>query len=501
MAKQELASGLAVAAVIAAGTTSLSPVPAHASDVWVRKADMPTGRLALGAAAVDGELYAMGGYFGANSPPAYDVEAYDPVTDNWERRASMQTPRRRFGVAVVDGLIYAIGGNEAYGWPPLATVEVYDPVADRWSEAPDMPTPRLGLTASAVDGKIYAIGGGAGASLVVEAYDPATLSWTRKADSPVPWTLHAVAVVDGQIYVFGGGLPGMPAGREWVYRYDPVSDSWLERSPLPQGAMLLAGAALHGRVYALGGRRSGMSAFVEPEPTVFEYDPVADTWAERAPMPTPRVDLRAAAIDGKRCTPSGDPSSSRSPIRGPRSSSSTRRPRTSPSHRRESNPPGSTAVGVGEKRRSIMPRRTTRTPSPTMKTWRVFAALAIAAQVACGGSGGPAGPSAVSPSAPVDPALVGTWVGPIDVTNGVVSVSATMTMTLRANGAVRVDGDSPRLHPFTGTWQVSEGQFLASGTDTHGTALQFQAPRSTSQLDGTVSGDGGITGTFSTTRQ
>ena len=87
-----------------------------ATDTWTRKADMPStsspnsayGRAALGAAVVDGTLYAIGG-FSVYSETGL-VETYDPVLDRWNRGVSMPTMRQSLGVVVIDGVIYAAGG-------------------------------------------------------------------------------------------------------------------------------------------------------------------------------------------------------------------------------------------------------------------------------------------------------------------------------------------------------------------------------------------------------
>ena len=66
---------------------------------------MPKPKSFLGAGAVNGKLYAIGGW-----PKMTEVYEYDPAEDEWTQKADMLTDRCGFGVGVVDGKIYVMGG-------------------------------------------------------------------------------------------------------------------------------------------------------------------------------------------------------------------------------------------------------------------------------------------------------------------------------------------------------------------------------------------------------
>lgn len=126
--------------------------------------DMPTSRGGLCVAAVNGKIYAIGGYSYDNGYSTLNtVEEYNPKTNNWTQKTSMLVPRESAAVAVADGKIYVIGGmvyNPASGdIVYLSIVEVYDPQTDTWELAESMPTERAALGAAAVGNKIYAVGG------------------------------------------------------------------------------------------------------------------------------------------------------------------------------------------------------------------------------------------------------------------------------------------------------------------------------------------------------
>ena len=67
----------------------------------------------------------------------------------------MQYSRSCFAAVALDGCIYALGG---YGNVHLSSVERYDPKRDKWSLVPAMSTARNNFGACALHGFIYAVG-------------------------------------------------------------------------------------------------------------------------------------------------------------------------------------------------------------------------------------------------------------------------------------------------------------------------------------------------------
>jgi hypothetical protein len=269
---------------------------------FIEKALMPTSRLSLGTAVVDGKIYAIGG-LQTETIPLSVVEVYNPVIDKWDtERTPMLTARGAFGCAVVDGKIYAIGGGIS-GPNPLSIVEVYDPVTDSWATKASMPTARSAAAACTVNGKIYVIGGTlqnsdtlAGTS-IVEEYDPATNTWTTKKDKPTPgWGLRACAL-DGKIYVTGGNIkwPNISAVLEV---YDPVKDEWdTTKTPMSIPKYSHSISALNGNIYSFGGWNNCSTG---PFYTKVEvYNPTTDTWTQRTDMPLTLGELSTVALGDK----------------------------------------------------------------------------------------------------------------------------------------------------------------------------------------------------------
>ena len=162
---------------------------------------MPTPRSGAMAVAVDGKIYAIGGYGPGGFPPV--VEEYHPATDRWVKKANAPMSfRHTFGVAV-NGKVYVLGDDVA----PSALWE-YEPKSDVWKRKRDIPSPRCRLSAAVSGGKIYAMGGN-GPLTIVEEYDPATDTWTKRTDMLTPRGSFASAVVNGKVYAIGGcmGIP------------------------------------------------------------------------------------------------------------------------------------------------------------------------------------------------------------------------------------------------------------------------------------------------------
>jgi len=270
---------------------------------WAKKADMPTARLDISSAAVNGKIYVIGGSPFNNGPGLSIVEEYNPAADTWTRKADMPTARAASSSAAVKGKIYTIGGANDINLTGLPIIEEYDPATDKWTTKTDMPTPRWGLSASVVNDKIYAIGGclrypwpGVGVpTATVEEYNPETDTWTKKADMPTtPRWYCPASVVNGKIYVVGGTSNDQGNKFSIVEEYDPVTDTWTRKTDMPTARWALNSSASGGRIYAFGGPLQLIGTR-----TVEEYNPETDTWRKVADMPTGRYMFTASEVNGK----------------------------------------------------------------------------------------------------------------------------------------------------------------------------------------------------------
>jgi N-acetylneuraminic acid mutarotase len=217
------------------------------ADTWTRKADLPTSRHFLAAAAVDGIIYVVGGT-GAGVPGAavLPVAAYNPQTDPWTNGANILTGRGTLAACAVNGIIYAIGGSD--GSTDFAAVEAYDPKSNQWTRKRSMPQPRWFVTASVANGRIYVFKG-----TDTFAYDPNSDQWTTKANfSPSSKGLMS-ATVDGIIYLFGGASSDWYTSYDFTQAYDPAQDRFTARRKMLRIRITSGCGVIDGKVYLAGG--------------------------------------------------------------------------------------------------------------------------------------------------------------------------------------------------------------------------------------------------------
>jgi hypothetical protein len=177
--------------------------------------------------------------------------------------------------------------------------------SNSWSARAAMPTGRQTLAAAVVNNPehqpvLYAIGGGDGNGRTlstVEAYNFATNTWSTRASMPAPLEeTNGAVVIAGKIYISGGrdldnASPGSDDGvpRPSLYVYDPIADSWSRKGDMPEQSMSGIAGAINGQLYALiGGSRN-----------FYRYDPATDTWSPRARCPIVHFRAAAAVINGK----------------------------------------------------------------------------------------------------------------------------------------------------------------------------------------------------------
>ncbi len=282
-------------------TPTATPAPLSCADLtWTSKANMLTPRGGIGVAALDGLIYAVGGY---NGSYLRTVEAYDPIADTWQARADMLSVRHQGALAAANGKLYALGGFA--GWDPaeqaVNSVEEYDPATNTWTARASMAESRNSpAAATASDGRIYVAGGGNNTNAVMssmEAYDPATDTWAPRASMPTARSMLAlVAAINGKLYAIGGSSAESLVFVRAVEEYDPATDTWTTKADLPVALTGLAAVgASNGKVYVMGGA-IGDRLLVD---TVFEYDPVSDAWTTCTSTTVARYVPGAAVANGK----------------------------------------------------------------------------------------------------------------------------------------------------------------------------------------------------------
>ena len=103
-----------------------------------------------------------------------------------------------------------------------------------------------------------------------------------------------MTAVNGIVYAVGGGCNCATSGGIYntLEAYDPAANTWSTKAPMPTARQELAVGVINGILYAIGGNGPGSPNVVEA------YDPAANSWSTKAPMPTGRYGLAAVPARG-----------------------------------------------------------------------------------------------------------------------------------------------------------------------------------------------------------
>jgi N-acetylneuraminic acid mutarotase len=151
------------------------------SNSWAQLANMPTPIAASAAAALDGQLYIVGGCTTLACPPtSASVYRYDPSNNSWTQIASYPAALADLGCAGITGEIVCAGGtNASSGSVPSSSTYIYHASTNTWSQGANMPYGDWGMASGGANGKLQIVGGVTPAALTNQAseYDPASNTW------------------------------------------------------------------------------------------------------------------------------------------------------------------------------------------------------------------------------------------------------------------------------------------------------------------------------------
>ena len=242
------------AGIIPGPVTSVVEVYDPQTDTWSAAPSMPTARMGLVAAAVDGKLYAIGGSIDGHGAETGTVEEFDPVSQTWTTRASMTTPRYFAAGAQVGGQIFVAGGRQFGVFAPLNIAEAYDPATNSWSSVAPLPTARRELAAAESSGLLYTVGGHAGLLPqwvgTLEVYDPTNNSWSSHPSMHTARSHLALVAVAGKVLAAGG--ENVNRSVAILESYDTSANVWNVKTPSPFVFSRAAAGVVNGKVYVLG---------------------------------------------------------------------------------------------------------------------------------------------------------------------------------------------------------------------------------------------------------
>ncbi|MCY9591131.1 hypothetical protein PC41400_26990 [Paenibacillus chitinolyticus] len=149
------------------------------------------------------------------------------------------------------------------------------------------------------DGRVIVTGGDAflnGTGFVynnlTRIYNPYTNAWTQASNLPKNMLGNSQSTLpDGRIVSVGGAdsifSPSTSALYNNTYIYDPAANTWTEKAPLPIGIYGAAQSTLpDGRILLTGGQSGYVYSF-----SAYIYDPATDIWTKAANLPYQYSDL------------------------------------------------------------------------------------------------------------------------------------------------------------------------------------------------------------------
>ncbi|CAL4103866.1 unnamed protein product, partial [Meganyctiphanes norvegica] len=144
---------------------------------------------------------------------------------------------------------------------------------------------------------IYIVGGYSNRQSLdtLECYDVEESRWTQLSRLPVARSGLGAAYLRGIFYAVGGRnilSNGNYHDSNWVDSFNPISNSWRQRARMKHPRNRLGVAHLDGMLYAVGG--SNGTNFLN---SVERYDPEEDTWILVNPMAKARMGVGVAVVN------------------------------------------------------------------------------------------------------------------------------------------------------------------------------------------------------------
>nr|XP_006209241.1 kelch-like protein 30 [Vicugna pacos] len=267
------------------GAEELSPHPGNfafyntRAKRWMALPDFPDHhKWGFSLAALNNDVYVTGGSRGTKTDTWSTTQAWCfPLKEAaWRPVAPMLKARTNHASAALNGEIYAIGGTTL----DVVEVESYDPYTDAWTPVRPALKYVSNFSAAGCRGRLYLVGSSACKynALALQCYNPVTDAWSVIASPFLPKYLSSprCAALQGALYLVGDNT-------KKVYVYDPGANLWQKVQSLhslhENGALVPLGDAL----YLTGGRWQGMDGDYHVE--MEAYDRRRDAWIRHGALP------------------------------------------------------------------------------------------------------------------------------------------------------------------------------------------------------------------------
>lgn len=221
----------------------------------------------------------------------------------WAAKAPLPMPRSEMAWATAHaGRMHIVGGY-AEQRVDRPYHHVYEAASDRWIDAAPLPLGANHVGVAFLDGKLYAIGGFLEQNRKPHprcfAWDPQADRWSELPPLPRPVGSTAVVALGGVLHVIGGAIGETTESKrsvDWHLVYDPKAERWSERSPLPTARDHTGTLPIGSLIHVIGGR---VDSFHTNSNLHHSYNPAEDRWTARNPLPTARSGHGAVLYRGK----------------------------------------------------------------------------------------------------------------------------------------------------------------------------------------------------------
>lgn len=268
-----------------AGVACVDGTPAPPSQTrWVERARMPqpwTSELAV--TALDGALYALGGFGGARS-----FRRFDPAGNTWSVLPDLPGGRDHLAAYALDGQVVMTGGADD-GTNLNQSAHAFDVAAGVWRPLPELPF-TFGSHAAVIAGKAYV--GDVDGSLLEHDQRNRRMRRIAPMDGTARDHSQVVAFL-GEVWMIAGRSPETNS----VAIYDPARGQWRRGPALRHFRGGFAAAAAGPHLLVTGGEVFSDGIRLETRSEI--YTAGQSRWVEAAPLPVPVHGTAAATVDGK----------------------------------------------------------------------------------------------------------------------------------------------------------------------------------------------------------
>lgn len=222
-----------------------------------------------------------------------DTWLYDPATEIWTPKDTFPVNRYSASSFTIDSTVYVVGGSDQTQ-AVFNTCWSYNPNAGTWMQVANFTGPsRLGGVALTINNRgYYGFGVAPTSNFYNDWYEylPATNSWVTKASAPVNFAgrFNAGAfTINGKGYVVAGTTNFSNPAQ--CFEYNPQTNAWAAKANLNTNTRNAGAAFAIGNkgYYACGYLQTGYLDTAAFKKDFYEFDPIANTWIEKASLPFP----------------------------------------------------------------------------------------------------------------------------------------------------------------------------------------------------------------------